>query len=106
MQSEKILTDHSVMKSIICRTTDFAIAITCGIERAQSMLSAARLIQSSGSAHDLHRFAGELQLALMKMQGDISHAQSGIDVSFLVVDSSRDRPFFCYILGHTTVSRL
>ena len=81
MQSEKILTDSSVMKSIICRTTDFTIAIVCGIERAQSMLSAARTIQSSGNAHELHTFAGDLQLALMKTQGNMSHAQSGIDVS-------------------------
>ena len=96
VQSEKTLTDNSVMKSIICRATDFAIAITCGIERAQSMLSEARLIRSSGNAHDLHRFAGELQPALMKIQRDISHAQSGIDVSFLGVDYSRNRPLFCY----------
>ncbi|KIM65407.1 hypothetical protein SCLCIDRAFT_1212148 [Scleroderma citrinum Foug A] len=96
VQSEKTLTDNRVMKSIICRATDFAIAITCGIERAQSMLSEARLIRSSGNAHDLHRFAGELQPALMKIQRDISHAQSGIDVSFLGVDYSRNRPLFCY----------
>jgi len=77
MQSEKILTD----KSIICQTTDFAIAMACGIERAQSMLSEARLLQSPENAHDLYRFAGELQLALIKIQGEITHAQLGIDVS-------------------------
>lgn len=70
------------MKSIICVTTDFAIALVCGTERARNAISEARSIQSFGDGRALCQFSVDLHLALTKMQKSLSRAQQGMkDVS-------------------------
>lgn len=82
LSTQSKTTDNAVMKSIICRTNDFATAVVCGIERARSGLSEARLILSSGNASDLHQFADELHQDLTKIHGSLVRARQRMDVSF------------------------
>ncbi|KAL4062288.1 hypothetical protein V8B97DRAFT_1989495 [Scleroderma yunnanense] len=72
-----------VMESIICRTTDFAIAVVCGIECARRMRSEAQSVLTSRSAHELHNFADELNQALTQAYERLSRAQQRMkDVGF------------------------